>query len=163
MASGPERGRSRGNVVALYQILYSSVSAVEFGVPELRALLEQARRRNREVDVSGVLVYFAPTREFFQVLEGEESVLRAMMERIEADGRHRCVIVAVEGEIVARSFRDWSMGFLQVDGQDPAFWPGFARVLQDGIHAAALTGRSSTGLRLFELIRESLSAAESTE
>jgi Sensors of blue-light using FAD len=146
-----------------YQILYSSVATEPMDRDALRSLLEQSRRRNIELDVTGALIYFEPTREFFQVLEGERDVLHLLMRSIVADGRHRCVIVAVEDEVKARSFNDWAMGYLLLDDADEARRPGYAAVLQEGVRALHLTGQSSIGLRLFELIRSSLKAAELTD
>jgi hypothetical protein len=145
-----------------YEILYSSVAIADMDCDALAQLLAESRKRNIELDVTGALLYFAPTREFFQVLEGEEAVLRHLMRLIEGDARHRNVIVALEGEIKARSFSDWAMGFLLLGDTDTPWLPGYAAVLQVGVRALHLTGQSSMGLRLFDLIGASLKAAEQT-
>lgn len=54
------------------------------------------------------------------MLEGDESSVRALFARITGDQRHKDVHAIWQGHEDARDFRDWSMGFRQVERPDLA-------------------------------------------
>ena len=58
------------------------------------------------------------------------------MQNIERDSRHSQVSIEFEGPIQARSFGDWSMGFLLHDQPKQDSLPGFADVLHNGMASA---------------------------
>lgn len=97
--------------MALYQLIYQSISLVPFEEPELVALLEKSRGYNCQRHLSGLLLYTADGR-FFQVLEGEQEAVRHLyFNRIVADPRHHLCRVFSEGPCPKRTFADWTMGF----------------------------------------------------
>ena len=99
--------------MALIELVYVSAASTSFTRPGLMALMEKARLRNREQNVTGVLLH--DDGSFLQVLEGEESVVSATFEKIAADSRHGKVQVLSRRPIEQRTFGDWSMGVLWVD------------------------------------------------
>lgn len=134
----------------LYQLLYSSIATRPYDEAALVRLLDEARAFNEAHGITGAMLYFDKTREFFQVLEGEQTDVHALMRRIARDPRHQQIAIAHEGPLKARSFSAWSMGFRIVPESEAAEHLGFAPTLQAGLSAAPLTGSKSIGMRLLE-------------
>jgi hypothetical protein len=105
-----------------YQIMYSSQSTEPMTVADLEKILTDARAGNQARNVTGVLVYVDGV--FFQLLEGDEAVLRNLMANIASDSRHRSVKVFYEAQVDARAFESWSMAYLAPTAQDMAAWAG---------------------------------------
>lgn len=144
----------------LYQLLYSSIANQPFDEPALLRLLAEARAFNDAHGITGAMLYFDKTDEFFQVLEGEMDEVHALMRRISRDPRHRQIAVAHEGPLAARSFSAWSMGFRLVSESEAAEHLGYAPTLQAGLWAAPVTGRKSVSMRLLDLMRENRTRPE---
>ncbi len=103
---------------------------------ELGALFAVARSANKKADICGALLLSDSA--FVQVLEGEETAVRALFAHIETDPRHDSVAVLESGPVRARVFARWAMAEVAEDGeQDTAL---IAHV--DGISPAA--GRATT-------------------
>ncbi|MEZ5934746.1 MAG: BLUF domain-containing protein [Alphaproteobacteria bacterium] len=112
-------------------LIYASQAARPMRSEDLADLLESSRKRNGENEITGLLIYKASLSGddhgyFMQLLEGPSSALAATRTRIEADPRHRNMVVFEEGDSEARSFGDWSMAFRHVDQDDLAAMEGFA-------------------------------------
>ncbi len=97
----------------LLHILYTSSSDGLMREPDVAAILEQSRRNNAAVGITGLLVYCDGS--FIQALEGPADVVEATMQRIEADPRHRDVTRIVTYETSARDFPDWTMAYASPD------------------------------------------------
>ncbi len=89
-------------------------------VEELQALLRPARAFNQSHRLTGMLFYSqglpgtSSPGSFFQVLEGEETAVRAMVASVRRDPRSTNLQVLIEGLTEQRLFPDWSMGFVMV-------------------------------------------------
>lgn len=97
----------------MYELLYISVSRKGFSELELKDLLEKSRLKNHKNDVTGMLIYCG--REFMQILEGEENVVKDLFQTISTDSRHNGIEVFYQGSIENRAFIDWSMAFSSID------------------------------------------------
>jgi hypothetical protein len=93
----------------MFSLTYVSSALMPFSARELRTLLEKCVSNNRPRDMSGMLLY--KDGNFMQVLEGEETAVRAAHDIIAADPRHRGVTTLLQGLTPGRQFPDWSMGF----------------------------------------------------
>lgn len=93
----------------MHHIIYMSRATTPLGEDQLRLLLEQARSLNAQQNITGMLLY--GNEQFLQVLEGEESAVRATYERIRQDSRHRDMIAYADKAIQQRSFPEWSMAY----------------------------------------------------
>jgi hypothetical protein len=93
----------------LFTLVYVSVATKEMTADDLLALLEQSRTFNKENGLTGLLLY--KERFFIQVLEGEESIIDSLFERIKVDARHFNVLLILKKPIIARNFEEWAMGF----------------------------------------------------
>ncbi len=105
-----------------YQIIYSSQARTPLSMKDLEEILVDARAGNEKRKVTGVLVYVDGV--FMQILEGEEAVLRGLMQSIAADARHTDVTVFHQGEVANRTFPDWRMAYLSATPQQMAVWAG---------------------------------------
>lgn len=76
---------------------------------ELLNLLQSAREKNTENNITGMLLYGEGT--FMHVLEGEKEDLQTVYNHIQADKRHRNIIVMITGILKERIFSKWSMSF----------------------------------------------------
>jgi hypothetical protein len=93
-------------------LAYASLSNVPAWSPEMLELARTCLARNPALGITGAL-YFDGTQ-FYQVIEGEETAVHALFERIEADPRHSAVQPLWDGPIAQRRFGNWAMKF--VDG-----------------------------------------------
>lgn len=109
--------------MGLHQIVYTSKATEHLGENQLRELLVQARAKNEAQRISGILLY--SQAQIVQVLEGEESAIRAIYEVISHDPRHTDVTTLADGPAARRSFPDWSMGFATVSPADFAPLAGY--------------------------------------
>lgn len=100
------------------RIIYCSQSAIDFSPEELVELLEAARDRNAQSELSGMLLYCSQS--FLQMLEGDPTALKETYGRISADDRHRNLRLLMDTEISSRLFPDWTMGFTHVDEDELA-------------------------------------------
>ena len=100
----------------MYRIVYVSTAAM-LSDAVLDQILIVASENNRHTGITGFLLY--NSRNFLQLIEGEEPAVRNLIARIEADPRHNGVARLFDGEVVERCTPDWSMQQV-VLAQDPA-------------------------------------------
>lgn len=92
----------------LHRLIYSSRSLCTAG--EISALLEDARRANERMNVTGSLYLSGGT--FLQYLEGEQVVVDKLFDRITCDRRHAECNLLDRRPISSRIFKNWSMAWL---------------------------------------------------
>src|SRR5450432_1257585 len=116
----PEKLARRVHV--MFHLVYASTATKPFTKPELRELLGKSERNNVKLGLTGMPLY--KDGNFMQVLEGEKEVVMKLATTIEADTRHKGVIVLLQGEREQRDFPDWSMGFRDLEDRNTAKTPG---------------------------------------
>lgn len=94
----------------LERLVYVSTAAPDLTLPIVRRIVARAQIRNRQLDVTGMLLYVHP--EFVQVLEARSEVLDAVVAHIAEDPRHRDIRIIERKAITARRFDRWNMGLL---------------------------------------------------
>ena len=109
--------------MALISLVYVSFAKGKMSGDDLETLLEQCRTNNEPLGVTGMLLY--RDGYFIQALEGEESVVMPLFNKIALDQRHQHIIVAYKGEISKRTFKDWSMGFKNISEVDFSKYPEY--------------------------------------
>jgi hypothetical protein len=112
-----------------YQLMYSSQATVPMTVTDLEKILADARAGNEARNVTGALVYVDGV--FFQILEGDEAVVRKLMANIASDSRHHSVKVCHEAHVDARAFESWSMAYLARTAQEVSAWAGLPATATD--------------------------------
>jgi hypothetical protein len=112
----------------MFSLTYVSSAVKPFSPRELRDLLEICVRNNRRLEVTGMLLY--RDGKFMQVLEGEESVVKGVYEKLGRDPRHSGLVALLRGSVSDRNFPDWSMGFrdLGADLDNPEGYSEFLNV-----------------------------------
>ena len=100
---------SEGNYTELDLVTLSYVSdaAEEFGILSLMQMVDKASRRNKALNVTGVLSF--DNGRFGQILEGKPKDVEAVWELILKDSRHTNVVSLGMKKINARRFANWSM------------------------------------------------------
>ena len=103
--------------------VYCSASAKgNLSTTELNTLLAECQRNNAKIDVTGMLLYREGS--FFQVLEGERTVIEALLDKIASDKRHNHTVKIISEPITNRSFGDWTMGYPDISSEELAQIPG---------------------------------------
>lgn len=93
----------------LQQFAYISKQTDEFSEDDLNELMRLARKRNRELKLTGLLLFDKPM--FFQVLEGPLDSINTMRETLLSDKRHQNMdIIFTNDNLYEREFGRWSMG-----------------------------------------------------
>jgi hypothetical protein len=99
----------------MHHLIYLSRASQPFTETQLQDLLADSRRANTQQNLSGILLY--GNNQFLQVLEGEESAVRAAYARIGRDPRHQNLTVFADKTIEQRAFADWHMAYQPLDPQ----------------------------------------------
>ncbi|MBK1694854.1 hypothetical protein CKO09_08890 [Chromatium weissei] len=95
----------------LSRMLYVSRSSIGLDDDaELQKILEVSRRKNPDLDITGILC--AGGGHFIQILEGPQENLIRLYGIILADPRHYDSVLVGIAPIEKRIFRHWSMGYL---------------------------------------------------
>jgi len=105
-----------------YQLIYSSKATSKMMLSHLIGILRKARINNKLSDVTGLLVFVDGT--FLQVLEGEESTVKDLMEKISEDPRHRDIKVILGSNVERRTFSNWEMAYTSPSAKILAMWSG---------------------------------------
>ncbi|MDD3374356.1 MAG: BLUF domain-containing protein [Candidatus Omnitrophica bacterium] len=96
-----------------HQLLYVSVESHPYTQQELANLLDQSRKNNQILNITGMLVYYK--KHFLQILEGEKEVVLNLFQKIRKDNRHLSVILFWDEPVQERSFSDWTMAFVDLN------------------------------------------------
>ncbi len=135
--------------MTLYRLVYYSRNRLAGSAAErleaMRLILAASRRNNGADAITGALMFNSGC--FAQVLEGPLEKVEETFERIQQDPRHGEVSLLALEPVEARSFPDWSMGFVGASLDDAARFEEVASA--SGFDPASLTGD-----RLHEILRE---------
>lgn len=132
----------------MHHIIYLSWATTPFSDEQLHTLLQEARSHNASVGVTGMLVYGNGC--FMQVLEGEETTVRALYDYIKHDTRHRDVTAYADKAIEQRVFAEWEMAFQTAT---PAQFEQLAGYLQPADMQVDASRISLVDLQLLDLLR----------
>jgi len=90
---------------ALSRIVFVSTATEALSLRRARKLISAATRNNRALEVTGLLLY--ANERFMGTLEGPESAVRLIFERVQNDYRHKNVDMLRFEPITERLFDDW--------------------------------------------------------
>jgi Sensors of blue-light using FAD len=104
-------------VISPYRLIYRSRSKVAATdrEKECAAIFRIARRRNTDRGITGALLIYDQC--FAQTLEGEETAVRDLYARIEADPRHDTIEMLESGLVADRVFGRWAMAEVGEHGE----------------------------------------------
>lgn len=94
----------------------------------------KSRENNIKLGITGMLLY--SENNFIQVIEGELALINGLYSNITNDPRHTGFLTLLRGEIQARNFPDWSMGFKKISENDYSVISGFENL--DGSSSLAI-------------------------
>ena len=103
----------------LIQIIYISRSTFvpsesSAGIePNVARILHKSRSNNAKNGLVGVL-YFGNGC-FFQCLEGDETAVNTLYQKLEADPRHQDIRLLSRKRITSQSFGNWAMKYVPID------------------------------------------------
>lgn len=103
----------------MLQIVYISTATGQVGPSMRQAILQVSRENNTRDAITGLL--YSDEKRFLQVLEGPDEKVRAALERIRADPRHRALVLLSTREVEAREFGDWAMASRTPGADSEAF------------------------------------------
>lgn len=112
----------------LFQLVYVSSATRLMSNDDLTALLIGARKRNIELDVTGLLLY--ADGNFIQLLEGPKDNLNHVYQSIVKDSRHKNCTLLTNNEIDNRHFPHWSMGIKHLNNDELTNTPGLCDFLE---------------------------------
>ena len=100
----------------VFRLIYSSHSRIapDHTTTKLGEIFTVARRKNKALGVTGALVITEDS--FAQTLEGDETVVRDLYERISQDERHDNVTLLEAQAVDGRAFGRWAMAKVAQDG-----------------------------------------------
>ena len=117
----------------LKRLVYASRATDAVGI-DLTAILDQSRRANTDLDVTGVLCFLDGV--YMQYLEGDEATVEELFGRIRSDPRH-CDIAVLERRVVPRRmFPGWTMALLEWTDNTKAIFRSFSPGAHLDLYAA---------------------------
>ncbi len=107
---------------SLFRLVYRSQLTIspEDRKVEIDAILQDSRAKNVDRDITGALLVWQDY--VVQTLEGDESVVRGLYEKIAVDDRHEAVTLLEAQPIEKRNFARWSMARI-ADFDQPSGMP----------------------------------------
>lgn len=99
----------------LTTLIYRSLVNSDVQQDGMCTLVNEAIAKNNACHVTGILLFDGSA--FFQVLEGEESVINALFARIRTDTRHTSVTLLMQDYAAYRRFQDTGMRLFDVLSQ----------------------------------------------
>lgn len=130
-----------------YEIFHTALASKSFTEPELIEIAKSLAKRNRDLGITGSLIY--NNREFIQLLEGEKESLKNLMSEVEDDTRHGNIHILWEGEIKQLGYQNY--------GLSKKMMP---MIKQDFHLFANPTGVISTGQQLMDELSSSFNLKE---
>ncbi len=106
-------------VIYISRSTFKSQETINKIEPNVARILAKSRINNRLNGLVGVL-YFGDGV-FFQCLEGDEVAVNTLLEKLEADYRHKDLKIISKKYIDNLSFGDWAMKFAPLDEQIKLF------------------------------------------
>jgi hypothetical protein len=102
----------------LVRCLYASRPAPSLQGPGLDAILEQSRKNNPALGITGLLCVSEDL--FIQVIEGGRDEVCELFNAIVRDDRHQHVRILTYEEISERRFGNWTMGHVSIARLNPS-------------------------------------------
>jgi Sensors of blue-light using FAD len=96
----------------LRSLTYTSLASLHISIADVDSIHRTARDLNAIDGVTGMLVFNGT--HFLQIIEGGDTAIEDLLERLRRDPRHSGLEVRDDRVIHERSFPDWSMELVRV-------------------------------------------------
>ena len=138
----------------MFFLIYASSAVKPFSQSELFELLETCRENNTKLGITGMLLY--KDGNFMQLLEGEETPVRRLYDKISHDSRHRGEITLLHGFQTDRQFPVWSMGFRDLSRAAETDNPGYNEFLNTKFTGEEFSLSPTRAQKLLLLFKKSM-------
>jgi hypothetical protein len=126
--------------VKLQQCLYVSHQVHDFSDVDLQRLLVKARRKNRELSLTGLLLFDKPM--FLQILEGPPDSINRIIADIKSDDRHCDLdVIYFDEDRKEREFARWLMGAVILGNRQSNDYKNLDSRVKDILNAAKPNGK----------------------
>jgi hypothetical protein len=115
----------------LKTLTYTSRARLDLTDGELNDIHQTARHLNALDGITGLLLFDGAR--FLQIIEGADSAIDNLVERLRKDSRHSAFEVRDERHVERRSFADWSMELIRVSAGYRSARDEVATILPDGV------------------------------
>ena len=136
----------------MFCLVYASSAARPFSPSELTDLLASCHANNRQLGITGMLLY--KNGNFMQVLEGDEEAVLKLYAKIFQDERHSGVLTLLQTTIPARQFPDWSMGFRDLNSPEVRSLPVYNEFLNRPLTGAEFSADPTYCQRLLTIFKK---------
>ncbi|WP_281991450.1 BLUF domain-containing protein [Aquimarina aggregata] len=99
-----------------YTISYVSTINSSLSKSEVKMLMGFVKDRNSILGVTGILIHTEGN--FFQVLEGEQELVKSLFKKIKIDDRHHSIIKMLDTTTDSTSFSQYHSSFTVVSERD---------------------------------------------
>ena len=125
----------------LERLVYTSRETDSMGTLALFNLLNAARIRNEQLELTGLLVYVDGG--FTQCIEGPTASINKLWKSLLRDTRHQDISLIEREQVSSRRYPDWRMAFSSYRYLNTFNMPGFFPIDQPGgVDLKRLTGHS---------------------
>lgn len=109
---------NHGKLFAVYLLAYTSVATAPLSEQQVDELASQASEKNTMLGITGFLNYDFRKQQFLQVLEGHDSEVESLIEKIAVDPRHQQLNILRIGNSPRRLFPNWWMRLIDEETAD---------------------------------------------
>jgi len=142
----------------LVRCLYASRAADPLSATVINSILDQSRRNNPRLGITGMLCYFDDI--FIQVIEGGRDEVCDLFNALVRDDRHTDVRILMYEEIGERRFGGWTMGAVNMARVNPSLLLKYSE--KPVLNPFAASGRATMSL-LDDLVAAALVVSQGTE
>jgi len=135
-------------------LIYVSSATRPMSRADLEAILSSSRRNNLKQGITGMLLYLGGN--FMQVIEGPEEAVLALQNRLAQDSRHQGIMVLRQAALKERQFKDWAMGYQNLDSPDTVKPEGYTNFVRDSFLAPDFVKNPSIAHRLLLSFRDTM-------
>lgn len=97
----------------MFSLIYRSTSITDFYDLDIRMMMEKSRIFNEKNDITGCLLHH--NKNFVQLIEGEERIIRMLFGKISRDTRHKNIVLLNLEENKFPLFSRFSMVYNNLD------------------------------------------------
>lgn len=94
-------------------MIYISSAALGLSDKQIVNLVKVSQKSNEQLGITGILLYSGGN--FMQLIEGKESAVETLYEKIRQDHRHRDVTLLFREKITQKNFDNWLIGYRNID------------------------------------------------
>jgi len=100
----------------MFTICYVSHAENDVSKTDMEKLFATTQKNNTACDITGILLF--ESGNFLQVLEGNDTTVLNLFEKIEQDSRHKNIFVILKQKCNRRIFENYSSGFSVVKSKE---------------------------------------------